>query len=201
MLIVFEGIDGSGKNTQIAKLLLFLRQNKVKVRLHKYPTKKAKEAFAHLAGNKTVPPVELAEIFAKDIVDERKTIEKEIDAGFVVICDRYINSTLAYQGVGVGFGKLKKALEKEGALVPDLVILLDVDPLLSAKRKRAQKELDRFEKDATFLAKVRKNYLLMAKQGFCSYKYSVVDASGSADEVFTDVVTLVEPLVIKRIEG
>lgn len=200
MLIVFEGIDGSGKNTQIGKLLVFLRQNKVKVKLHKYPTKKAKEVFAHLAGEKTVPPFELAEIFAKDIVAEKKRIEKETDAGFVVICDRYVHSTLAYQGVGAGFGKVKAMLGKEDVLVPDLVILLDVDPALSAQRKKAQKKLDRFEKDALFLGKVRRNYLAMAKEGFCSYKYAVVDASGLADEVFTDVVSLVEPLVIKRIE-
>ena len=199
MLIVFEGIDGSGKNTQIGKLLVFLKQNRVKVKLHKYPTEKAVDVFEHLGGKKTVEPVKLAGIFAKDIVDEREKIAKEMAGGFVVICDRYIHSTLAYQGAMAGFGKVKALLEKEEVNIPDLVILLDVGAALSAKRKSAQKELDRFEKDALFLGKVRSNYLAMAKQGFCSYKYGVVDASRQADEVFTDVITLVEPLVIKRI--
>ena len=198
MLIVFEGIDGTGKGTQIKKLLVFLRQNKVKVKLHKYPTKKAIEVFAHLVGKKTVPPMKLAKIFAKDIVDERMKIKKEISDGNVVICDRYLHSTLAYQGALVGFEKLLAMLEKEKVCTPDLVILLDVDPQLSAKRKKAQKIPDRFEKDLLFLKKVRKNYLKMAKQGFCAYSYGIVNAAQKADEVFTKVITFVEPIVVKK---
>ena len=200
MLIVFEGIDGTGKGTQIRKLLLFLRQNKVKVKLHKYPTKKAGEAFAHLGGKKTISPLKLAGIFASDIANEREKIASEVAHGFVVICDRYIHSTLAYQGAMQNYGKVQKLLEKYEVNVPDLVILMDVDTALSARRKKAQKELDRFEKNLLFLKKVRANYLRMASEEFCAYKYSVVDASRPADEVFTDVITIAEPMVIKKME-
>src|SRR5208283_3972705 len=117
---------------------------------------------------------------------EKRKFGKEIDDGSVVICDRYVHSTLAYQGVGAGFAKIRAMIEKKGPVVPDLVILLDVSSVLSVKRKSAQKKLDRFEKDSPFLAKVRKNYLQMAKKSFCAYKYAVVDASKPADEVFTD---------------
>ncbi|VVC01301.1 Thymidylate kinase [uncultured archaeon] len=122
----------------------------MKARLHKYPTKKAKEAFAHLLGRKTVAPMRLAEVFAGDIVQERGKIEQEIAAGFVVICDRYLHSTLAYQGVGAGFGKVGKMIAGLEALVPDLVILLDMDANQSAGRKRAQKRLGRLESDLLF---------------------------------------------------
>jgi len=198
MLIVFEGIDGSGKNTQIRKLLSFFRQNKVKCKLHKYPTRRAKEAFMHLKGKKNVEPGRLADVFADDITGERRKIEREIANGFVVVCDRYLHSTLAYQGVGLGFMHLKKKLSGIDALVPDLAILLDVPARASSERKRQQKTPDRFEKDVKFLEKVRANYLREAREGFLAYKYVVVDASRAKDEVFSDVVLHVEPLVVKR---
>jgi dTMP kinase len=200
MLIVFEGIDGSGKNTQIRKLLSFFRQHRVAYKLHKYPTKKAKEAFAHLHGKANVPAERLARLFAGDILAERKKIKTEIAGGFAVICDRYLQSTLAYQGMKAGYGKLKARLEGSGALTPDLVILLDIRPSASFERKSRQKKPDRFESDLGFLSSVRANYLRMADEGFLSYKYSVIDASKKHEEVFTEVITQVEPLVIKEME-
>ena len=199
MLIVLEGIDGSGKGGQIRRLLAFFRQSGVKCRLHKYPTKKAADAFAHLNGEKDVTPERLADIFADDIVDERRKIEQEITDGFVVVCDRYLHSTLAYQGVPIGFGKLAARLAGRDALVPDIVILLDLPARESAERKRQQKTPDRFEKDVVFLEKVRANYLREAREGFLAYKYAIVDASRAKDEVFSEVVLNVEPLVVKRI--
>ena len=198
MLIVFEGIDGSGKGGQIRRLLAFFAQSGIKCRLHKYPTRRAKEAFAHLSGKSEVAPGKLADVFADDIVDERRKIEQEISDGFVVVCDRYLHSTLAYQGVALGFAKLKKRLSGIDALVPDIVILLDVPARVSGERKRAQKTPDRFEKDIDFLEKVRENYLREAREGFLAYKYAVVDAGRAKDEVFSNVVLHVEPLVVKR---
>lgn len=198
MLIVFEGIDGSGKNTQVRKLLSFFRQNGVRYKLHKYPTAAAAEVFAHLSGKKDVPAEKLADVFAGDILAEREKIGREIAAGFVVICDRYIHSTLAYQGAKMDFGKLKQKLEGMGAIVPDVVFLLDIDPAMSAKRKSAQKTPDRFEKDVAFLSKVRANYLREASENFLSYKYAIVDATEEPDKVFTHIITQVEPILTKK---
>lgn len=198
MLVVFEGIDGSGKNTQIAKLALFFRQNGVKYKLHKYPTAKAKDAFAHLEGKKDVPATKLAGVFADDIIGEQEKILREVADDFVVVCDRYLHSTLAYQGAKIDYGKLKGDLEALHAIVPDIVFLLDLDPGLSAGRKSAQKKPDRFEGDAVFLSKVRGNYLHMAKEGFLSYKYVVIDASQGPDGIFTHIITQIEPLIAKR---
>ena len=199
MLIVFEGIDGTGKSSQIRMLCSFLRQHKAIFALHKYPTKKAKEAFAHLQGEKTVPPMELAMVFASDIVSEQKKIEAEIAKGMVVICDRYLHSTLAYQAVGVGYGALLSALPVGKVRTPDLVILLDLDPNTSAQRKEKQKALDRHESDIEFLSKVRANYIRMEHQNFLAYKYAVIDASEKPEEIFTHVLSQAEPLLIKKI--
>jgi dTMP kinase len=198
MLIVFEGIDGAGKGAQIRRLLAFFRQNGIRYRLHKYPTRKAKEAFAHLKGKAFVAPSRLADVFAEDIVSERRKIEREIEDGMVVVCDRYLHSTLAYQGVKLGFAPLAKRLAGIGAPCPDIVILMDIAARKSGERKRAQKTPDRFEKDLKFLEQVRKNYLREAREGFFAYKYAVVDASPEKDEVFSQVVLHVEPLVVKR---
>lgn len=200
MLIVFEGIDGAGKETQIARLLSFLRQHKVKFKLHKYPTSGAREALAHLAGRTTLPPMQLAGVFADDIMEEKGKVEGEISSGFAVICDRYFHSTLAYQGVGAGYGEVKAQLEKCGAIVPDIVVLLDIDATAGVRRKGAQKHPDRHEGDPEFLDKVRENYLRMEKEHFLAYKYALVDAGRPADEVFSEVITQVEPLLTKKIE-
>jgi len=200
MLIVFEGIDGSGKNTQIRKLLSYLRQHEVKYRLHKYPTKRAKDVFAHLEGKKNVPAGKLVEIFADDIVFEQERLQGEIDDGFVVICDRYLQSTLAYQGVKLGYAVLRKKLEARGAIVSDLVLILDIPSKEGAQRKKRQKTPDRHEKDAAFLEKVRQNYLRMGRDGFLSYKYVVVDATRGKDEIFSEIITQVEPLIIRKLE-
>ena len=199
MLIVFEGIDGSGKNTQILMLQKFLRQHKVKWKLHKYPTKKAKEALAHLSGSAEVAPERLADVFANDILEEKEKIDSEIEAGFVVICDRYPHSTLAYQGARMEFDSLAARLEEKGATVPDIVVLLDLAGKDGAKRKARQKEPDRFEKDVKFLGEVGENYRRMERECFLAFKYVVIDASQPAGRVFSEVITAIEPLVIKKI--
>ena len=198
MLIAFEGIDGSGKNTQIRKLLTFLRQNGIKYKLHKYPTRKAKDAFAHLKGKKTVPALELARVFADDIMNQQTVLRKELSEGFVVICDRYLHSTLAYQGVKVGYAGMKKLVAARRALTPDLVLLLDIDARSGAKRKLGQKVPDRFEKDVKYLDAVRKNYLHEANENFLAYKFGVLDAAAPADEVFSEVIMHIEPLLTKK---
>ena len=198
MLIVFEGIDGSGKGGQIRRLLAFFRQNGIKYKLHKYPTRRANEAFSHLKGELDVAPERLADVFADDIAAERKAIEREISEGFVVVCDRYLHSTLAYQGVALGYAQLARSLSARDVLIPDIVILLDLPARVSGERKRLQKKPDRFEKDVEFLEKVRANYLREAREGFLAYKYAVVDTARAKDEVFSEVVLHVEPLVVKR---
>ena len=110
MLIVFEGIDGSGKNTQVRKLLSVFRQSRLKYRLHKFPTRRAKAAFRHLQGKEDFGAEKLAEVFADDIASEQKKMRSELSAGSIVVCDRYLHSTLAYQGAKLGYGRVKAML-------------------------------------------------------------------------------------------
>jgi dTMP kinase len=200
MLIVFEGIDGSGKGDQVSRLLSFLRQKKLPYSVHKYPTSKAKDALAHLSGEKDLPPDELVRVFSEDIASEQKKIARELAAGRVVVCDRYLHSTLAYQAVELGYDALEKELAKQGMIEPDLVVILDIGERESARRKSAQKTPDRFEQDVSFLGKVRKNYLRQAKENYLAHKYALVDASRGKEEVFSQVITQAEPFLTKKIE-
>lgn len=198
MLIVFEGIDGSGKNTQIRKLLSFLRQQGIRFKLHKYPTKNAKEVFAHLEGKKELTVEMLTQIFAEDILCEQDRLRDEMLGGFVVVCDRYLHSTVAYQGVKIGYAKVKRMVAKQGALVPDIVLLLDIEAREGARRKAGHKKPDRFEKDVKFLAAVRRNYLREAKENFLAYRFVVLDGSKKPGDVFSEMLMAVEPLLTKK---
>lgn len=198
MLIVFEGIDGSGKGSQIKKLVSYLRQHSIRHKLHKYPTKMAKDALLHLQGKKDVEPLALAKIFADDIMAEMGKLRKESEDGFVVICDRYLHSTLAYQGARADYAKVKALVEARGALVPDVVFLMDIEVSYAAERKYAQKKPDKFESDVAYLEKVRENYVRMEHEHFLSYKYVVVDAYRKPDEIFTEIITNVEPMLAKK---
>ena len=198
MLIVFEGIDGSGKDTQIRKLLAFFRQNKIRYKLHKYPTRKAKAVFEHLEGKEELHAGKLAEAFAEDIMEEQARLKEELSSGVAVICDRYLHSTLAYQGAKIGYGKVRKMLEGRRAMPPDLVLILDIGAQEGARRKAIHKKPDRFEKDVEYLAAVRKNYLREAKEGFLCYRLAVVDAAKPEDEVFSEVIMHIEPLLTKK---
>ncbi|MCX8174632.1 MAG: dTMP kinase [Candidatus Micrarchaeota archaeon] len=198
MLLVFEGIDGAGKATQVRLLCALLRQRGVRYSIYKYPTKRAKEALAHLAEKRQIAADRLAAIFAQDIMAQQEEIRKQLSCGRAVICDRYLHSTLAYQAVGEGYLKLKRKLSSFGAIKPDLVLLLDIHPKRSLLRKRRQKKPDRHEKDGAFLLRVRKNYLRMAKEGFLSCAFAVIDASGEKDAVAASVAAHVEPLITAK---
>ncbi|MEM4554334.1 MAG: dTMP kinase [Candidatus Anstonellaceae archaeon] len=197
MLLAFEGIDGSGKGEQIRLLASYLRQKKIRYRIHKYPTKKAKQAFLHLRRKADIPSDQLADIFIHDIMGGQGKIKKELKAGFVVICDRYLHSTLAYQGVGMGYLRLKEKILGLSAQTPDLVFILDIDPAVGRSRKVVQKALDRHENDVKFLSLVRKNYMRMVQDGFLSYCFAVLDASKPKDEVFASVLAHLEPIITR----
>jgi dTMP kinase len=187
MLVVFEGIDGSGKNTQIEMLKGALAERRVRFVTKKYPTENAKEIREHMLGTKTLTGEELFVYFLKDIRTGQWELSDQISKGKMVILDRYILSTLAYQGGAVGYDRGKNALGQMGFLEPDLIILLDVDAGYAASRKSAQKTLDTFEKDAAYQDEVRKRYLRMKDENFLTDKWVVVDASKPKEAVFEEV--------------
>jgi len=185
-LIVIEGIDGAGKTTHARKLVRWLRKNGIRTRYTFEPTRGAIGRILEKMASKRKVDVRVeALLFAADRIDHlNKIIRPLLEKGFIIISDRYVHSSIAYQSVTVGdqgwVEELNKFAEK-----PDLVILLDVDPETGLKRiKRKRARFERIE----ILKKVREKYLELAeREGF-----KVINANRGVEEVFEDVKSSVE---------
>jgi dTMP kinase len=197
MLIVFEGIDGSGKETQVNALCEHFKSQRIQYILKKYPTEKAKDVKSHLLGEKELSGEDLFVHFLKDIRTDQFEIQDAVSKGKFAILDRYVFSTLAYQGVPVGYERGKSAISQMGFLNPDLVLLLDIDPKIGMARKAGMKTLDKFERDLEFLAKVRENYLRMQKERFLCDDWLRIDASGAAKDISLQIQKEITRLLLR----
>ena len=185
-LIVIEGIDGAGKTTHARKLVRWLRKKGIRARYTFEPTRGAIGRILEKMASKRKVDVRVeALLFAADRIDHlNKIIRPLLEKGFIIISDRYVHSSIAYQSVTVGdqgwVEELNKFAEK-----PDLVILLDVYPEIGLKRiKRKRARFERIE----ILKKVREKYLELAeREGF-----KVINANRGVEEVFEDVKSSVE---------
>jgi len=197
-LICFEGIDGAGKETQVKLLLKFL---KGKASVYKYPD--ARSEFGRVIDAFLKRRIELSPfsqflVYMMDIAREQGRIEEELRRGKVVILNRYVFSTIAYQcSKGIPFRKGVEMVESMNFIKPDLVVLLDVAPEVSVERKRKQKKVDRHEADLGLLRKVRKNYLRLMRKRFLARKWVKVNAKRKQEEVFENVKGFIVQLLNK----
>lgn len=172
-LISFEGIDGSGKSTQIKLIKKYLHQNKKKALFTREPggTLEA-ELIRKLILNKNKKvnfekKTEILLLLAARYEHYKKLIEPAISKGKVIICDRFIHSTLAYQCAGNN--ELKKFYFKMSEPLinnfqPDLTILLDISPIKALERISKRKKNNRYDnKNLKFFSDVRKSYNELAK--------------------------------------
>ncbi len=165
MLISFEGIDGSGKSTQASKLRDFLLSEGLKAELLREPGgTQVGERIRHLLFEEEMHPITellLFEAARSELV--RRKIKPLLSEGKVVILDRFVDSTLAYQGYGRGL-ELSLVRELNGiatdGLVPHLTFLIDTDVRTALSRKQ---DKNRFE-DLNFILKVREGFLKIAEQ-------------------------------------
>jgi len=194
-LIVFEGIDGAGCETQVKLLFDYLkRQGKSVERLYypdyEGPIGKLIHQYLHKQYEFSVDIQFL--LYFTDFIKDREKINQWIGEGKIVICDRYFSSTLAYQGLR-GFS-IKKALELARRFKlpkPDLIIYLKVSPEVSMSRKyKEKKDLDRNEADKKFLKKIWDSYEKLIKGKIFS-KLVVIDGEKSIEEVFSQIKKIV----------
>ncbi|MCJ7498357.1 MAG: dTMP kinase [candidate division Zixibacteria bacterium] len=195
ILITFEGIDYSGKTTQVKKLVGYLRRKDHKVILLREPGgEKVSESIRQvLLSSKNIgmnPLTELLLYIASRAQLVSKIILPALKQGKIVICDRFYDSTLAYQGYGRGLDKkMIEYLNKISTLgiKPDLTILIDIPIEIFVKRMRKNnKKKDRIEKEKIdFYKKVRDGYLKIARRE--KKRFKVIDGSGEIDEVWKNV--------------
>ena len=195
-LITFEGIDFSGKSVQANFLNEALKGRKLPVLFLREPggteiSEKIRSVLLDNANHKMSAMTEVLLYSAARAQMVRESIIPHLEKGFVVICDRYFDSTTAYQGFGrkIDLDFIKKlnnfATEE---LVPDLTFLIDLDPEIALQRKKA--DLDRLEKeDLEFYQRVRNGYLEIARPN--TERFVIIDGKQSIevvqDEIFMEV--------------
>jgi dTMP kinase len=211
-LITFEGLDGSGKSTQAEKLARSLRAHGLSVTVTREPGgtsagERIREVLLHSATSGLSPLTEMALMFASRAQHIHEVILPALAEGRIVLCDRFTDSTEAYQGGGRKLGS-KAVLELHeilcGNLQPDLTILLDNDMAFSIERARRRnqkhksgrsekgsgKDENRFEQEnRAFFGRVRHAYLAIAARE--PGRVHVVNARGTPGETHVDIMELV----------
>jgi len=203
--IAFEGVEGAGKGTQIAMLERYLRDAHVPVLVTREPGGTATgERIRDLLldpGTGSLDARAEAMLFAAARAQTvASVIRPALAEGKVVVCDRYVDSSLAYQGSGRGLGEtdiLSLNVWATQGLFPDLVILLHIEPELGLAR--SNDEPDRMEREGgSFLARVADAYLRIAEEH--PERFVVIDAAREPAEVFDDVRVAIDKALAERSE-
>lgn len=194
-LITLEGIDNSGKTTHAKKLSNYLKKKGYKVLLVRDPGgTEISEKIRKILLDKKNSLVASTELFLylaarQQLVSE--IILPALKKNKIVICDRYCDSTLAYQGYGRGLNiNLVDNILKSFFLLPDLTIQIDL-PVLEAQKRFGSNRPDRLEKEkSTFHQKVRKGYLEIAKKN--RQRVKVVEGTGNIAKTWEQVRKIVD---------
>lgn len=186
MFITFEGIDGCGKSTIISKIVELLKRTGYKVVATREPggTKISEKIREIIIKSKNMDSITEGLLYASS--RRQHVVEKIIPSlkeKKIVISDRYIDSSLAYQGIGRKIG-MKQILVinsiNNKILWPDITFFLDVDPKIALERiKKRDKDNDRFDEESiVFRSEVRKAFLQIAKK----YKNRIIVIDANRDK-------------------
>ena len=200
--IVFEGLDGSGKSTQIEILRKRLREKGKKVYVTAEPTNSAIGGLIRdtLSNSHKREPAELAGLFLTDRiahnVDPDRGIKKFLSEGTEVICDRYYYSTFAYQGMGTDLQWLFDInLNCPQIQKPDLCIFLDVSPQRCKKRVDEDRfHLEIFENDERIMEETGALFFDVFEQLGDRENIRIVDANRSEEAIADEIIELVTEL-------
>jgi len=217
--ITFEGLDGTGKSTQMRKLAEVLRAAGHKVVETREPGgtatgEKIRRVLLDSATEGLSPFAEMALMFASRAQHIAEVIQPALDRGQIVLCDRFTDSTEAYQGSGRKLGsETVRQLHRVlcGELQPDLTILLESDPAMSvgrARRRNRRKshsasragnktgskrhsDENRFEQETrAFFDRVQEGYRAIAKRE--PERVAAVDASGTPAQTHRRIMDVVQ---------
>lgn len=205
ILITAEGIEGSGKTTQILRLAEFLRGQGHDVVETREPggtlvAENIRRLLLQLAGEPLTPQTEVLLVLAARSQHVTHVIEPALRRGAIVLCDRFLDSTLAYQGYARGINVpqlIRLNRFATGGLAPDLTVLFDLPVTVGLARRQkqvgGQNRLDR--ESVGFHERVRKGFLALARQH--SKRIKKVDAKQSPDVVACRVTSLVRQFLVQ----
>ena len=192
MFITLEGVDGSGKTTQTQLLVDALGPQTVRLR-EPGGTPAAEEIRALLADPETpLDPIAELLLFCAARADLiGRVIKPSLEMGQTVVCDRFVDSTIAYQGVArdLGIVRVREINDAAtGGLDPDLTLLIRVDPAKGLERAQSD---DRFEAEGVrFQEKVAEAYDDIARRE--PHRVTVIDGEGTPEEVHARIMAVVE---------
>ena len=191
LLIAFEGLDQSGKQTQAEMLRDRLKQDGRKARVVSFPdygTSIGEEIARALAGEREYEPDVMQLLYVANRYERKADLKRWLEGGLILVCDRYAASSVAY---GEAFGldpawliEMQRFLPR-----PALTILLDIAPETAAARKSADR--DKYERDLAMLGRVRSSYQRQASAN----QWVVLAGERPKDAIATDVWAAVSPMV------
>ena len=188
-IIVIEGVDKAGKQTQARLLVETLKLSgriSIVVDFPDYNTPIGMEIKAFLEGKREYPNELKHMLLSANRWERKNEIESMIEKGTIVIMNRYYQSNLVY-GVSNGLNinwlsNLERGLPKE-----DIVIVLDVSSTVLTERSR-KRDLDSFEKNQKLLLEVNKNYRKLAKQ----FKWKIINGEKSREQVHQEIMNILK---------
>ena len=193
MFISVEGIEGCGKSTLVNGLDQHLQERNIDYVITKEPgsTSIGKILRSILLDKKQQisPLTELLLMFSDRLDHLDKVIKPSLEEGKIVITDRYIDSTYAYQGAGRGISKgiIDTLVSQTEIMLPDRTILLDLSPEVGLKRALTRNELDRFESEnIEFHKRLRKSFLDAASTN--PDRFLTIDAEQEPDKILQSVI-------------
>jgi dTMP kinase len=209
LFVTFEGVEGCGKTTQAELLRLSLEQEGHRVVFTREPGgtsvgERIRDVLLDTRLSGMEPMAELFLYLASRAQHVRELIRPALTGGAIVICDRFADASLAYQGAGRQIGELKVQRLNEIAtfgLVPDYTVLLDVPAEVGLERtlNRAGGEArqDRIEKERLdFHARVRTGYLLLAEKE--PDRIAVLDGTRNKDELAREILNRVKRVLEEK---
>ncbi len=213
LFITFEGGEGAGKTSQINRLAEGLTKAGHKVVTTREPggtpeSEKIRNLLVQREGGSWTPMAEALLFFAARVMLVNKTIQPALEDGKIVICDRFTDSTRAYQGYGHNFDLKKIEALKTIALddlEPDLTFIMDIEPKaglerstrrLAAEALNVKQKEDRFENmDLSFHERLRQGFLTIAQNA--PDRCHVIDATQSIETISEDILAK----TLKKIGG
>jgi dTMP kinase len=186
-LIVFEGLDQSGKQTQAELLRDWLKKEGHRARLVSFPdygTSIGEEIARALQGERDYGPEVMQLLYVANRYERKPDLQRWIDGGLILVCDRYLASSIAY-GEAQGLDRLWLAEIQKFLPRPSLTFMLDIEPETAVQRKAVDR--DRYERDLEMQMRVRDSYRRQA----AAEQWVVLDGERSQQAIAADVIDAV----------
>jgi dTMP kinase len=183
-LIVFEGLDQSGKQTQAELLRDWLKKEGHRARLVSFPdygTSIGEEIARALQGERDYGPEVMQLLYVANRYERKPDLQRWIDGGLILVCDRYLASSIAY-GEAQGLDPLWLAEIQKFLPRPSLTFMLDIEPETAVQRKAVDR--DRYERDLEMQIRVRDSYRRQA----AAEQWVVLDGERSKQAIAADVI-------------